>query len=520
VSYFLTAAVKRLRDALAAAGGAALVSYLASGAGAVLRSLQSLFDERRSALDFMTNAQRADVLGKVGALDVTAAINIAITAAGPGSRLYFPEGVYRITGELLVSQHRVHLVGAGAWATRFLFAPTANGTCLKLSAGAAVLYQGSVRGISFYSSDNTYTKTAIEVVDVSGYLFDDIVIGGSVVVGSSTFWSGGAGSIGIRYRGREAVKTSRLYNYADRPVVISDNPNWTIDVDHFSFEDLYLGANGNPNVQIDSGVNLTNVQFGGYNAWVLGTAGLSWIDTTSTQVSGNLTIRGLRTEQGTAPAAYSIDIQHNYGLQSLVIDDVLLDSARAGIRLRKVDDARLASVSFPSATREAVNVDATVRRFSGENCFWQNGATATLTGQLLVWASAKNPSNGPLAPNFVYSEDVSTSRVNETNAHLSSPAITLPVDATLDIGISGTIGFITVDTHEGFGAIFHLDGANNVTRKPVESSAGYFTTLKDTALSLNCYYEAGGVNRYRIQNKRAVPLRIRLGRIGGSYAAL
>ena len=153
------------------------------------------------------------------------------------TRLFLPSGTYKITSTLNITEHRVHFIGAGAWSTRLLFAPTTNDTCLQINTSGSVIYQGSVKGICFYSNDSTYTKVALDLLDVSGYEIENIVVGGSIVVGSSSFWSG-TNSIGIRTRGRETTSLKGLYMFADRPIVIADNPNNTIDIDHFHFQDV------------------------------------------------------------------------------------------------------------------------------------------------------------------------------------------------------------------------------------------------------------------------------------------
>ena len=255
-----------------------------------------------------------------GVHDDTSNIQNAINTIGANSSLYFPTGIYKVTSTITVSQNRVHLLGAGVYATQILFAPSSNSTCFKFSAGASVLYQGSVRNMAFYSSDTTYTKTAIELIDTSTYLVEDIVVGGSLTANGSNFW-GGNGSIGLRVRGRETGCISRINIYADRPILISPNPNNSISIDHFDFMDTYLGANGNPCVEIESGVNLTHSKFIGYNAWVLGTYGLYWNDTTTTMCSYGLILSGVRTEQGTSANAWMVYINHHYGLHQVSISD-------------------------------------------------------------------------------------------------------------------------------------------------------------------------------------------------------
>lgn len=77
----------------------------------------------RSAIDYMTAAQAADVRTNAGTLDVTAAIQAAIDAAeaAGGGIVYCPAGKYKTTAKLTINVSGVFLVGDGPKAT--LFAP-------------------------------------------------------------------------------------------------------------------------------------------------------------------------------------------------------------------------------------------------------------------------------------------------------------------------------------------------------------------------------------------------------------
>lgn len=88
--------------ALAASGGSNLVGFIASGTGAVARTEQGKLRERPSLLDFMTDAQRADVIGNLGVLDVTAAVQTALDAYVDPD---VPAGTYKLTSPLIVTSN-------------------------------------------------------------------------------------------------------------------------------------------------------------------------------------------------------------------------------------------------------------------------------------------------------------------------------------------------------------------------------------------------------------------------------
>jgi hypothetical protein len=451
-----------------------------------------------------------------GVADSTAAIQAAIDffSSGRGT-VFFPIGTYKVTSTITVADNRIHLVGAGSWATQILFAPTADGVCLRLSNGASILNQGSVVGISFFSNDSTYTKTALEIIDVSGYNIEDIVVGGSVVSGGSNFWSGGAGSVGILVKGREATQLNRIYVYADKPIQISTNPNNSISIDHFYFLNCYLGANGFPCVTIDSGVNLTNVTFDGYQAWVLGTYGLYWLDTTTSVVSTNLTLLNVRTEQGADATAYSVYISRNYDLQAFKIDTSQIDSNRNGIYLRNVVHASIYNVvdGGTAGTHVNLNVDSTVKEIDIRNCLWNTGATASITGQNIVF-STQGPISAALPSTVLYTSV--TNPTTNTAAANSGYVLTLTDTSVASLGPITTAGMLTIVDSEYLSATFNLRGTNTAVTE-VSDPIGVYSATAGTAASTNVYWSAGN-NRYEIQNLRGATRRYKIV-LSGTYTA-
>jgi len=119
-----------LADATTITLGDALVGFKqsnTSGAltGATARTIHSKLQEAVSALDFMTAAEAADVMGKTALVDVTSAVQAAITASS-GKRLRLPAGNYLIdfTGTTAFSVPAdVELVGDGTGATTVTFVP-------------------------------------------------------------------------------------------------------------------------------------------------------------------------------------------------------------------------------------------------------------------------------------------------------------------------------------------------------------------------------------------------------------
>jgi len=102
------------------------LTYNEGDAGAVDRTITGRLQERVSALDFMTNAQRADVLSNGKVEDVSDAL---MAAAATGKNFHCPEGTYVVTKEVLSNISGQLITGDGAgeiigktavgWKTRF-----------------------------------------------------------------------------------------------------------------------------------------------------------------------------------------------------------------------------------------------------------------------------------------------------------------------------------------------------------------------------------------------------------------
>lgn len=511
----ITAISTNLADTSNVAYGDALIGVKVTATGGVATTQHEVNERALNVFDFLTEAERTSVKARNHAADVTAGVLAAIAAAGANKTLIWPAGSYKITATLALTTSRTQWVGAGRYATQLYFAPTAADTCVEFGQTGATVTLSSIRGIGFYSDDSTYKKIGIDIIDTSNCGLIDVGINGSVVSGAATFWSG-ASSVGLRVRGKELCAVRDLFIAADLPIQISTNPSSTITIDHFNFHNLYLLANANPHVTIDTGVNLTQVSFTGYQSWVLGTSGIKWTDTTSSAVSNGLLLENIRCEQGTDDTQYLIDISHNSGLQGLVVRGGQGGGDRRTAKLRKVENVTF-DTYYHTGTYEALNVDSTVKRIELRNCFWQAGASATMTGQRLTWGSPLNPSTAPLPSSAVYDVDTNTLRTAAVGGPLMEPSFTVASGGTQDIGGTAMQGMLFVCDSEGYSAIFLLSGTNHTTAE-VSDPAGIFSITSGTASMTNVYWNAG-TSAYRLQNNRPASRTYRLHLIG-SYIAI
>lgn len=80
-----------------------------------------------NVIDYMTDAQKTDVLSGTGTLDVTIAVQAAIDAAGATKQLIFPTGVYRVTDTLYLYKGS-NLLGANQTQSYWEYSPFSPGT--------------------------------------------------------------------------------------------------------------------------------------------------------------------------------------------------------------------------------------------------------------------------------------------------------------------------------------------------------------------------------------------------------
>lgn len=335
-----------------------------------------------------------------GAADAAVSVNAAIDAANAlsvvsggtyGSDLVFAPGYYRIVGAPLsvVNQQRVRVRGAGLYGSIFSWEPNVTGQAFwNFNKGGNILFQCSLTGIGITSPDTTRDKIGIEVRDNSMHTIRDVQITG---------WSSGTGSIGIEHRGRELNVIDHVEISAERPIYLNDNPNSTIDNDHLWMTDCYLQpASNQACLEVASGVNLTNVVCEKH-AWVGGTFGFKWIDTTSSQASLSLVLRDIRREQATDVTSYAVKINHNFGLSVLRVENFICGGeVERGFHLRKTNFVSMQGVQYTSTSGIALDADSTVNSIRTSECLFQAGSTAVTTGLTLRRQDHKASASSPL----------------------------------------------------------------------------------------------------------------------------
>jgi len=433
-----------------------------------------------------------------GATDDTAAIQATINSTAGPIAVYIPTGVYKVTSTITIAKDRVKLYGDGV-ASRILFVPTTNAVCFLYDKGSDQSFQHIMQDIAFYSTDTTYTKTAIKLVNVGSCLFDNV----------QTFFPHwfGAGSIFMHILGRDVTSIRKLTAFADKPIRISPIPAphtaSGIGIDHFHFQDCYLGntTSANPLITIDDNVILSDVTFDGYQAWVGGSHGLYWDDTLSTAVSFALNLNNVRHEQlvGTTGWAVYINRTGTAELHSLNIKNLRCNVEGNGVYLRKVRYSVLDDVIYAGA-QTAYDINNTNSICQVNVVATDNTATISISASRLAGKSLSGgnvteylssaPSGSGLTQRYNPSATLGFSQLEPKNFTVNaSSAIDFSTNA-----LKGLVFIYAADTS----AVMAVNGTGNSTRLLAQSDAGYFGTSVGSA-NYNLYWD-GGTSRYKLQN--------------------
>lgn len=420
--------------------------------------------------------------GACGVADNGPAIQLAVNAAGGVS----PPGVV-VRGSVrlapcvydtvtpVIDTAGITISGGNFLGTQIRFSPVGNNQIAYRVRKAGSIVSGcGINNIVFFAPNNTFTQTAIEVEDVSQCAIENVyVYGATLVPGIGGFWSGGTGSAALRTKGREFIRVNKFTAFADRPLVVADNPNSTLDIDVSDFNDLSLVANGFPGLQIDDGViysrfNVSNIHCAVVTHCVYNN------DTTGTILSVGMTIHNLGSEQNTlGGAGYTVYVSHSGSsfVQTLTLSGYQIwDNFTNGIFLRNVTNVSLAGVFYQGfAPLQCLNTDATARSLSWTDSNFQVCSTSSFLGQNKVWSTAPVPGVA-LPRSAVWMSTTESPTLSLTNV-IFAP-FTVGALAPCDLTIRGLRSFVTDNnTALSFGAVI-TTGGNIATPVWCDGTAG------------------------------------------------
>lgn len=361
---------------------------------------------------------------RTGVNDSTSAIQTAVDYAENYARLtgdytskvaklvYVPSGRYKIgPSGIHFFGWRSGLIGDGI-DTAFEFVPDADDQIMFRvdTEGYDATYpvQFAFKDFSYFSSDTTYRKIGIDLVNISQSELNNVKV-------KVPNWHGN-GSIPLRIQGRELTSIRSCRFRGDRPIRVLKIPTGypgeaTSGFDMFNFHDLTLGGTVAPDtlyplIEVDDGVKLSNISFTGYQSWNLGSHGFYW-DNTSAITALNLSFENVRMEQPQDANAWMFYIKHNANVNGLIFKNIY-GGGRNGVYIRKAKNVTFDNFQFTSSSKEAVNVDSTLYGLEFRNCRWEPGATASVTEQTLVWKTQEYGAAVPLPASGYYQNSLLT----------------------------------------------------------------------------------------------------------------
>jgi hypothetical protein len=318
-------------------------TYTASGTGAATVAVPSKLTPIVTPEDFdATNTVCA------GVIDAGPVIQRAINStAGPVRVMLSPRPcVYNLITGVTWIKSGVSIIGAGQGTTEVRFNPTSDGlTALKGDGSAGVIYETHLDGFSIVSADTTHIKTAINLIDNSSSLVENITI--SRIMGdNSTFTGGAGGSFGLKTNGRDLTTFRKLNMLADHPIYLGVSPSFAqLSTDHYRFQDIYMVALAAfPCIEAQSGIAMTTPSFRNISG-----AGCSYgffFNDVSAAVfpSYNIVFDTFRFEQtngGVTSYDFFININGATNLRGLTIANGFFDSGHRGMFLRNVQSANI-----------------------------------------------------------------------------------------------------------------------------------------------------------------------------------
>lgn len=370
----------------------------------------------------------------------TAAITAALAyISDDGPLLFFPNGTYLISGSGTIftcSAKNTRIVCDSG--VVFKLVPTAAATVFKATNGANVLYGFSLTGNPRFHSDNTtYKKTMVELRDTSGAVVELCSIEGG--------WTdSGHTSIGILIEGRDFGTIDSLAGIsADRPIVVSDNPNSYIDLDSWVFGSkrrLLTIANSNPNFEIGDCYSLNSDWYLSCNK---GTDGLVFNGSSNPTTSTSNTLR-VHFEQGTSATGWAVDWRaaSSRNLKLLMCDT---GTPNKGFKIRNATHLTVEQCEYNLTSNVALDF-TTCDQVELRNNFWQATSTFVTTGLTRKYALSQFAS-AP-APGAPFELWVSDSNTAVTGAQMSllqefratSVGVTIPASNAATISVPGLSG--------------------------------------------------------------------------------
>ncbi len=317
-----------------------------------------------------------------GTTDNSTAIQKTVTAMTGGGVMKFSSGTYYMTDTVTIGVSTFEVRGAGEQTTLFKFVPTSAKSAFKFVAPTAATINNCVfRDAGFNSTDSTYVKVAVDVVDGAECTVERVTVGSL-----SQRWTDSATklSVGIQFAGRQNLILNNTHVFADQPYHLKQSPNTNVvEIDASTFSKntgIAYDATTNPVFLIDDNVLLTNVRFQDNNC-VLGSHCIKWVAPSNAANSFNVIIQNNRWEQTTVGSSgYCFDLEPGFQAFALDLAYNYCPSNSSSIKVRNFLSGVIRNNMVQNTGGKVLDLDSTDFLSVEDNFFDLNNSTVTLTG--------------------------------------------------------------------------------------------------------------------------------------------
>jgi len=292
--------------------------------------------------------------------NTTAFTALLATLDNSAATLYFPgtadgtdDGVYYLNGEFSTPYNGIRLTGDGVFNSAIVWEPTAdNQTFFTWEDTGSDVSRGGITDLYIKTTDTTYTKTVLKVVDGREFYIGRIFI----------YDFNNNDSIGLVWNGKDTSTITDLTINAARPIVFEGNPNHAyLDADMVNMNNLRLNCVGSthPGIEFETGVFPYDIGITGNNFIAGGTSAIK-INTTGTNQPSMILIDNLRHEQITTGSTYSFDIVANATgvIQRVIMRGCKCGTNANGIKLAHVRAAVIEGHKHTQNNKVALNLDS------------------------------------------------------------------------------------------------------------------------------------------------------------------
>jgi len=292
----------------------------------------------------------------------------------------YPAGTHTITETIVLGGEVKEIRGAGKSATTLVFSPAEAATLFDIRQAEQI----KISGIKIVLP-GSLALTGISVRDVSILDVSDLAI--------SAINNTHADTTAIRIYSRELIKLDGVSIWANNPLVFAyDEDTDHHFIDHTNFRNcLLVSQSDRPIVNVQDGVELSNVTFDGYQAWVGGSNAISMIQPTR----GGLyrcVFRDVRWEKhnaGSLPDGACFDIQpFDRNSWQLKMENcyATLDEGITGYLIRNIDIITLDTCGVRSKVLGSTpyDIDASCDHVQISNFYLSDFDTVPLIGDLEV----------------------------------------------------------------------------------------------------------------------------------------